>query len=130
MNIRISDSGYREYSNAVEENIKDFIYRDGNIFMGITVGTSLKTGPGGDVTFTISCVDPIKLLEDYKLETNLRFDGVSYFTAFSMLMQASDYGDQLLIEDGINDKMIVGGWKQDGVEVLREQFLVQLREDL
>lgn len=112
MNIRISDSGYREYSNAVEENIKDFIYRDGNVFVGITTGTSLKTGPGGDVTFTVSCVDPIKLLEDYRLETNLRFDGVSYFTAFSMLMQASDYGDQLLIEDGINDKRIVGGWKQ------------------
>lgn len=111
MQIIISDSGYREYGSVVNDRIKPYIYRKGNIFKGITEKTSLSLGPGGDVYFTIESDDFIKLLEDYRLETSLRFDGLSYFTAFSELIQASDYSNIFKVEDFINYLDMVGGWK-------------------
>lgn len=112
MHIQITDTGYVKYSQAVNDDVKPFLYRSSPIFTGLTVGTSLSFGPGGDVEFTINLVDPLKLLEDYRLETNLRFDSVSYFMAFAMLFQASDYSDMFLVEDFIHNSKFVNGWKQ------------------
>ncbi len=112
MQIEISDTGYREYGNVVNLDIKPYIYRQECIFKGITVGSKLSFGPGGDVYFVIDCVDGLKLLEDYRLETNLRFDGVSYYMALSLLMQASDYAKLFKVEDFVNNNFLKHGWKQ------------------
>lgn len=114
MHIKIMESGYKTYSQHVDTSLQPFLYRGGSLgqlFTGLTVGTSLSLGPGGDVYFTIECVDPLKFLEDYRLETNLRFDGVSYFMAFSSLIQASDYAKMFIVEDQINYNTQLGGWR-------------------
>ena len=113
MYIEISDTGYRKYGQAVNKSIKPYIYREGTIFRGITIGSKLSFGPGGDVYFTIECVDGLKLLEDYRMETNLRFDGVSFYMAIALLMQSSDYSSLFKTQDFINQNGDLGkGWKQ------------------
>jgi hypothetical protein len=109
MVIQIKSAGYISYSQAVSDTLKPYVFRPGVVFSGLTVKSELTFGPGGDVYLKIHCEDFMRLLKDFLLETNLRFDGVSYYTAFCMLMQASDYGNMFVVIDDLNN--MIGQFK-------------------
>jgi len=114
MLVRIQSAGYMAYSQAVEDTLRPYVFRNKNVFMGVTIGAELTFGPGGDVYFTISCNDFMQLLKDYMLDTNLRFDGVSYYTSFCMLMQASDYRNMFAVVDDLNN--FIGQFKPKWID--------------
>lgn len=103
MVIQIKSAGYISYGQAVSDTLKPYVFRPGVVFTGLTIKTELTFGPGGNVYFKIHCEDFMRLLKDFLLETNLRFDGVSYYTALCMLMQASDYGNMFVVVDDLNN---------------------------
>jgi hypothetical protein len=122
MRIQITQSGYSQWAGALPANTKlrQAVWADKPIFDGVTVGCSVNRTSSGKVIMTIDAVDPMIMLEKAMLETNLRFDGCNYVTAFCTLFRHSEYASLLIVRllrngvqsafPGVLGRMVGGNW--------------------
>ena len=136
MRIQITETGYKQWAAALPANTKlhQAVWADKPIFEGITVGLSVNRTSSGKVIMTIYAVDPMMMLEKAMLETNLRFDGCNYLTAFCTLFRHSDYASALVVRlsrgsgasafPGVPGRMVGGHWlgAQRADELFPEMF--------
>jgi len=108
MRLRIQNTGYVENAKAVHDanrsnptlagELSNVLYRQGIVFEGVSRSCTLTKEPGGQVTMEIQCSDPITMLNQALLESNIRFDGLSYLMSFSEMFRATDFADRLVIK--------------------------------
>lgn len=114
MTIEIGDVGYPSYASQVNDNVKQFVYKSGPIFFGLTNGGSLSFGSGGDVLYKVDCEDPIHLLDVALFETNMKFDGTSYYAALCHCIRHTEYWNYFTV-NGYKNLRLSPTWINDGL---------------